>query len=178
MTATDDASALAGTDGGRTRPCALTSTGLTRGRCRTPVWLPHDHQVPPKSVPVLVDYAFLSDYENTCLISRADRGNGGACPTRTPPAHSADSWTNRAATSGSALRGVGCTTQRADRLRGPMYSPTAALLAAHITSPETPRGGWNSDHRYAWGTPGRELPTARRPATTRRGAIEAGSTLP
>jgi hypothetical protein len=30
----------------------LTSTGLTRGRCRTPVWFPNHHQVTPKSVPV------------------------------------------------------------------------------------------------------------------------------
>jgi len=79
------------------------------------------------------DYAFLSDYENTCLISWPGRGNGGACPTRTPPAHSADSWTDRWPLPARPY-GVKYVQRSALALKGPTYPPTGALPTVSTTS--------------------------------------------
>jgi hypothetical protein len=124
---------LAGIDGGRTRPRGLTPTGLTRGRCRTPAWFPHDHQVPPKSVPVLCRLRVPVGLREHLPDLQAGSGNGGACPPGLPQ------LIRR--TPGPMDRpllarpyGVSYVQRSALALKGSTYPPTGALSTVSTRS--------------------------------------------
>ena len=110
MTATDDASVLAGTDGGRPRCTRTGPDGVDLSQVSDTGAVPEIATGSSRNpFPPIADYAFLSDCESTCLISSA--GVGGMA-VRAPPGLAQrvrrTPGPRRPAISGSAPTGCRC----------------------------------------------------------------------